>query len=86
MRNQARIVTAISKLIKSNQRAPIPKGSCELDDGVHGTGPYIIYWKKNDQVFNAELTLSEFVTYIDVRTRLWPSMRIGKNGHPKGTL
>ena len=83
MRNEARIVTSISKTLRSSQKVSIPKGDCEFDDGAHGTGPYTVYWKKNDQVCSCELTLSEFVTYVDIKTQSQTFMRGGKNAQPR---
>jgi len=75
MRRIARIVAPISRGNNGNRRGSIPKGRCEIDDGPHGTGPYIVYWKEGDQIVSSELTLTEFVSYVDVEIQSWMNPR-----------
>ena len=74
MRRKARIVTLISRGSNSNRRGSIPKGCCEIDDGPHGTGPYIVYWNEGDQIASSELTLTEFISYVDVEIQPWTNL------------
>lgn len=69
MRKTARIVKPISRSSESNRRASIPKGRCELDDGPHGSGPYVIYWMEGDRPESFELTLTEYVSYVSVEVQ-----------------
>ena len=71
MRRKARIVTQISRGNNGNRRVSIPRGSCEIDDGPHGTGPYIVSWNEGAQIVSSELTLTELVSYVDVETEPW---------------
>lgn len=75
MRKTAWIVKLISRNNESNRRVSIPKGRCELDDGPHGTGPYMIYWREGDHTESSELTLSEYVSYVAVRVEPLPGGR-----------
>ena len=82
MRKKARIVRPIARSSVSNRRVSIPKGRCELDDGPHGTGPYIIYWRERDRTESSELTLAEYVSYVDVEVQILP----GVPGRRRGQL
>jgi hypothetical protein len=78
MRRRARIVTLITRRTDSNRRISIPKGCCEIDDGPHGIGPYIVYWNDGDKIVSSELTLTEFVSYVSVETQPWTDLSAGK--------
>ena len=69
MKRKARIVRLIPRSRESNRRVLIPKGRCELDDGPHGTGPYRVYWSEGDHTESSELTLTEYVSYVDVEVQ-----------------
>ncbi len=82
MRRKARIVTLIPRRSESNRQVSIPKGCCELDDGPHGTGPYMVYWRQGEHTVSFELTLTEFVSYVDVEVQPWPSVRAMRHDQP----
>ena len=74
MRRKARIETSITRRTDSNRREAIPKGCCEIDDGPHGTGPYIVYWNEGNQIVSSELTLTEFVSYVSIELQPWTGL------------
>ena len=76
MRRKARIVMSISKRGSDKRRISIPEGRCELDDGPHGAGPYVVYWNHGGQTVKAELTLMEFVSCV--ACEVLPSANLGQ--------
>ena len=66
MRRTARILTPIAVTSEGSRRVSIPRGQCELDEGPHGTGPYMIYLKEGARAESFELTLTEYVSYVTV--------------------
>jgi len=76
MRRKARIVMPISKRCNSNRRVSIPEGRCELDDGPHGTGPYIVSWNEGNRTVSSELTLMEFVSYVTCEIQPSTNLRV----------
>ena len=62
-------------------KVSISKGRCEIVDGLHGTGPYIVYWNDGNQAVSSELTLTEFVSYVDVETQTRMKLRGRTHDH-----
>ena len=60
----ARISGNVSYLNKLNQRVGVPKGPCEVSDN-NGYGPNFLRWKEGDEIYEIELTLIEFSTYLN---------------------